>query len=66
MSTKIEKRDAEELLDAEAGSQFHQALIVVEARSACESAYENFRYDESFPPDVLAAYKLISETAIEV
>lgn len=66
MNTETEKRDAEDILEFDAGCQYHQALIVMEARGACEQAYENFRYDEKFPAEVLAAYKLIAGTPVYV
>lgn len=60
------KRNADELLESQAGSAWHQALVAEEARGACEQAYENFRYTDEFPADVLAAYKLIMGTEIKV
>lgn len=60
------KLSPDEFLQQEAGGRHHRAVVLVDAQDRCESAYEEFRYDDDFPADVLAAFKLVAEADLRV
>jgi hypothetical protein len=55
-----------DVLDAQAGSQYHLALLLVEAQMACEHAYEEFQHVEDFPPELLAAFRTVIDSEVLV
>lgn len=55
-----------EFLEGEAGGRHHRAVVLLDAQGNCEAAYEEFRHDEDFPADVLAALKLVAEADLRV
>lgn len=63
-----EKTPTNDILEGQAGCQYHMALLVCEAQAACEQAFENFRHwsPEDFPQDVLAALKVIAESEVSL
>lgn len=61
-----DRRPVNDVLEGEAGCQYHQALMMSEAQAACEHAYENFRYDDEFPAGVLEAMRVVAEAEIKV
>lgn len=64
--TTTDRMLAEDLLEMECGSRIHKALLVTEAQAACEHAYEEFRYVEEFPADVLEALRVVSKAELYV
>lgn len=51
----------DELLEREAGSRVLTAVTLADAQSACESAFEELRYDDRTPREVLEALRIVKD-----